>query len=307
MNSPQEIANICVNRGINKIQQTKLKIFILSIVGGFFVGGSSILSNICSYGYTDGIAQFYSGLVFPIGIMAVNYSGAELFTTNCLLTIPCFTRDITWLNMLLNWLITFVGNFIGAFIMSLLVVYSHVPNLFETNLSQVMIKVGIDKCSLGFGEALVKGLLCNFYNCLAEWVSLGGKDLRSALLGLWTPVFLFASCNLEHSVANMYYIPAGLFTSYEYGLDRAKLNWGRFFYKNLIPVTLGNILGGGGLVGIVYWFIYLKNNQPKDAVPVPSSLDSPRILDNSNNNNINRHLRIISSQRNLLTMQTQNQ
>ena len=189
--------------------------------------------------------------------MAIYCAGAELFTGNCLLTIPLLNGNITLIEILLNWLISFVGNFIGAILLSVLVVYGHVPNLFNKTLAQIMILTGTEKTKLGFGEAFVKGLLCNFYNCLAIWVSFGGKELRSVILGLWPPIFLFASVNLEHCVANMHYIPAGLFASYEYGLDRPSLSWGRLFYKNLIPVTLGNIIGGGALVGVVYWYIYL--------------------------------------------------
>jgi formate/nitrite transporter len=257
MNSPAEIANICLGYGINKVRRPLIKTFVLAIIGGFLLGASSLLSNVCSYNYTWGLAHFYFGLVFPIGIMAIYCAGAELFTGNCLLTIPLLNGNITLIEILLNWLISFVGNFIGAILLSVLVVYGHVPNLFNKTLAQIMILTGTEKTKLGFGEAFVKGLLCNFYNCLAIWVSFGGKELRSVILGLWPPIFLFASVNLEHCVANMHYIPAGLFASYEYGLDRPSLSWGRLFYKNLIPVTLGNIIGGGALVGIVYWYIYL--------------------------------------------------
>ena len=204
--------------------------------------------------------------------MAVYCAGAELFTGNCLLTIPLLNGNIIWIEILLNWLISFVGNFIGAILLSVLVVYSHVPNLFNKTLAQIAILTGIEKTKLGFCEAFVKGILCNFYNCLAIWVSLGGKELSSVILGLWTPVFLLASCNLEHSIANMYYIPAGLFASYEYGLDRPSLSWGRLFYKNLIPVTLGNIIGGGALVGIVFWYIYLKKIEQDNPSSIPSHL-----------------------------------
>ena len=262
MNSPKEIAKLCILYGVNKIKRPKIKTFILSIIGGFFLSSGALLSSICSYRYIGGQAQFYAGLVFPIGIVLIYCAGAELFTVNSLLIIPFFTRYITCIEMLLSWLIVFIGNFIGAILLSLLVVYGgHIPNMFEINLAQIIITTGIEKCSLGFGEALIKGLLCNFYNCLGIWVSLGGREMRSIILGLWTPIFLFVACGLEHCVSNMYYITAGLFTSYEYGLDDTVLNWGRLFYKNLIPVTIGNILGGAALVGIAYYYIYLTDEE----------------------------------------------
>ena len=113
---------------------------------------------------------------------------------------------------------------------------------------------------MGFGEAFVKGILCNFLVCLAVWLSFGAKDLFSKIIAIWIPIFLFISCGFEHTIANMFTIPAGLFASYEYDLERGKLNWGRFIYKNLIPVTLGNIFGGAVLVGVAYWYIFLTPN-----------------------------------------------
>ena len=263
MNSPLQIAELCVNYGINKVKVPKVKTFILSIIGGFFVGAGAAVSSICGYNFVGGYSQFYNGLVFPIGIMAVYCAGAELFTGNCLLIMPLLSRNIGYLDMLLNWLIVFIGNFIGVILIALLIVYGHLPNMFDVNLAQTFFSIGIEKCSLNFGDALIKGLLCNFYNCLGIWVSMGGKELRSIILGLWTPIFLFAVCGLEHCVANMYYITAGLFTSYEYGVDNNNLNWGRLFYKNIIPVTLGNIIGGTGLVGAAYWYIYLSEDESK--------------------------------------------
>ena len=277
MNSPLEIGQLCIQYGINKVKRPKLKTFILSIFGGFFLGSGALLSSICSYYFVGGQAQYYSGLVFPIGIIFVYCAGAELFTVNCLLIIPLLSRHITSVEMLLSWAIVFIGNFIGSILISLLVVYGHIPNMFEINLAQIIIKNGIEKCSLNFGEALIKGILCNIYNCLGIWVSLGGKEMRSIILGLWISLFLFPACGLEHCIANMYYITAGLFSCYEYGLDNTILNWGRLFYKNLIPVTIGNIVGGAGLVGFPYFYIYLTND---------NEYENSKDVD-KNNNNIN--------------------
>ena len=279
MNSPPEIAKLCLNYGINKLEKPLIKTFVLSIIGGFFIGASSALSNICSYNYSGGIAQFYSGIVFPIGTMAVYCAGAELFTGNILLTLAYFNRSISLLNMLLNWLITLVGNFIGALLVALLVVYGHIPNMFNVHLAQTVIAFGIEKVSLNFAEAFIKGLLCNFFNCLAIWVSIGGRDFRSVILGLWTPIFLYQACNLEHYVADVYYITAGLFASYEYGLDRTSLGWGKLFYKNIIPVVLGNIFGGG-LVGSIYCYVYLSKDNP-EIKAFPPNINSLR-LNNTN-------------------------
>ena len=197
MNSPPEIAKLCLTYGINKLEKPFIKAFVLSIVGGLFIGASSVLYNICSYNYSGGIAQFYSGLVFPIGSMAVYCAGAELFIGNILLTLAWINRKICLLNMLLNWLITLVGNFIGSLLIAILVVYGHIPNMFNVHLEQIVITFGIEKVSFSFAEAFIKGLLCIFLNCLAIWVSIGGREFRSVILGLWIPIILYQACNLD--------------------------------------------------------------------------------------------------------------
>ena len=294
MNSQTDIYKLCNFYGFNKVKTPKVKIFILSIFGGFFVGLGALASSICKYNFYDGKAQYYCGLVFPIGIMLVYITGAELFTEDCLLFISFYHKAITLLEMLLTWLIVFIGNFIGAILLALLVAYGHIPNMFEVHLAQEIINNGINKCSLDFTEAFIRALLCNFYNCLAVWVSLGGRDLRSMILGLWLPTFVIAACELEHCVANIYYITAGLFTSYEYGLDSTTLTWGRLFYKNIIPVVIGNLLGGSALIGVGYSFVF---SQPDNT--------SNEKGNNNNNDNSQESRRDLSPDLN--TLNTMNQ
>ena len=297
MNSPYEISKLCLEYGINKANRPKIKAFILSILGGFFIGASSCLSLICSYYYIGGKAQYYNGLVFPIGMAAIYCGGAELYMVNCLLIIPLFVRKITYIQMLLTWLISFIGNFIGSILISLLVVYGHIPNMFQVSLAQNIIINGINKCSLNFAEVFIQGLLCNFYICLGFWVSLGGKELSSIILGLWTPVFISAACDLQHSVANMFYITSALFSSYEYGLDNINLNWGKLFYKNLIPATLGNIVGGC-LIGFTYYYIYLTYDKEKfPNININNDINSSNNKNNNNDNDINNIIN--DSQKNL--------
>ena len=268
MNSPPEIAKIYVEVGVKKVKLPYPKMFILGIYAGMFIGSGGVCASVCSYRMTGGDSRFYSGLVFPIGLMLVCCAGAELFTGNCLLVIPLFCKRITIVEMLISWGIVYLGNLIGGIIMALLVVYGHVTHLFDYSLAQIFVNTAIAKTTLSFGDAFVKGILCNFFVCLAIWLSFAAKDLFSKIAGLWTPILLFIACGYEHVVANMFYIPAGLFSSYEYHLPRPKLNWGRFIYKNLIPVTLGNICGGSILVGIGYWYIYLTPDSCCSVPPV---------------------------------------
>ena len=257
MNSPAEIARNYIDIGVKKVKLPYIKMFLLGVYAGLYIASGGICASVCSFRMTGGDSRFYSGLVFPIGLMLVLCAGAELFTGNCLLIIPLCCKKITIGELLISWLIVYIGNFIGGLFLAILIVYGHVTNLFEKNLAQILVNTAIAKTSLSFGDAFVKGILCNFFVCLSVWLSFGAKDFFSKISALWTPILLFIACGYEHVVANMFYIPAGLFASYEYNLPRLNLNWGRYFYKNIIPVTLGNICGGTILVGLGYWYIYL--------------------------------------------------
>ena len=257
MNSPPEIAKLYIEEGIRRVKIPLLKMFILGLYGGLYIGSGGLCALACSYRMSGGDSRFYSGLVFPIGLMLCLCAGAELFTANCLLVIPLFCQRITIVEMLISWGIVYLGNLLGGFIMSIFIVYGHIANLFDSGLAQMFVSTGISKTALGFGDAFVKGILCNFFICLSVWLSYGAKDLFSKIAALWTPVLLYIACGFEHCVDGMFYIPCGLFASYEYDLTRIDLDWGRYFYKNLIPVTLGNICGGAILVGFGYWYIYL--------------------------------------------------
>ena len=133
-----------------------------------------------------------------------------------------------------------------------------------------MLSTAAGKCTLSFGDAFIRGIFCNFLVCLAVWISFAAKDVAGKIIGLFFPVMIFVVCGFEHSVANMYYIGAGIFAkgvpayaeaAAAAGVNLEVITWGNFLGTNLIPVTLGNIVGGGICVGCVYWFIYLRNNQ----------------------------------------------
>lgn len=269
MNHPPEIAKLYIEAGTRKARLSIPKMIVLSIYGGFFISSGALCSLACSFRMSGGDARFYNGLVFPIGLMLVLCAGAELFTENCLMVIPLFCRQISISEMLLNWLIVFFGNFIGSLIMAVLVVYGHVTHLFDYSLAQLSVTNAIELSTNGFGEEFVKGVLGNFCICLAVWLSFGARDLFSKIAALWGPTLLMAACGYEHVVSNMFYIPAGIFASYEYDLPRPSLNWGRLFYKNLIPVTLGNLIGGAILVGFGYWYVYLTPNLYGEIVQKP--------------------------------------
>ena len=255
-----EVGLYLVKDGRNKVHRPIIKNFILAIFGGFIVGLSACLSSICGNYFVEGYSQFYKGVSFAIGIIIVFFAGGELITGNFLLLTAFFSNKITILELLLTWLIVLVGNFIGCILISLLIAYGHVPNQFNVILAQVIIVTGNKMCGKNFGEAFIQGMLANFFNCLGLWVAFQGKDMRSMMLGLFIPNFLIMALELNHCIADIYFILVGLFTSYEYGLDTTDMGWGKLFYKSIIPVFLGGLVGGGLLVGVIYWYVFITRD-----------------------------------------------
>jgi formate/nitrite transporter len=191
--------------------------------------------------------------------MMVVCGGAELFTGNSLIIIPIIEKRGKVGPLLTNWGIVFLGNLVGSVAIALMAVYGHTLSLYNGELAKMVVATAVTKVHLSFLDAFIRGILCNFMVCLAVWISFGaGQDMAGKILGLALPVFLFVLCGFEHCVANMYFIPAGMFASLEYGIQAEGLNVLSFLYGNLLPVVLGNIIGGAVLVGLGYWYAYLK-------------------------------------------------
>ena len=265
MNSPAEVAKNYIGIGKGKATNGFWKLLILGMLAGAFIGLAGVGATIAPVGVqAAGAAKFLGACVFPVGLAMVLLAGSELFTGNNLIIIPVLTGDIKVTQMLRNWVIVYIGNLIGGILVAALVVYGHVGNLFggaEGGVAAAMINAANGKVTMSFGDAFLKGIGCNFLVCIAVWISFAAKDVTGKFWGLYMPIMLFVLCGFEHCVANMYYIPCGLFCKALYGVDKPALTWGAFFVKNLIPVTLGNIVGGAGLVGLPYWFVYLREKK----------------------------------------------
>ena len=171
--------------------------------------------------------------------------------------------------MLKNWVVVYLGNMVGGIGVAAICVFSHQAGLFNNGLAASMISTAAGKVSLSFGDAFLRGIACNFLVCIAVWISFAAKQVSSKIIGLFFPIMMFVLCGFEHSVANMYYIAAGIFAkgnaayleaATAAGADVSGLTWRAMFTKNLLPVTLGNIIGGAVLVGLAYWFVYLKDD-----------------------------------------------
>jgi formate/nitrite transporter len=218
-----------------------------------------------------GVSRLLAGLVFCLGLILVVLGGAELFTGNTLMVMAWVAGKVRLTEMLRAWLVVYVGNFIGAAGTALLVFLSGQYLSGRGAVAGVALKLALDKTTLPFDHALFLGILCNVLVCLAVWLSLGARTTSDKVLAVLFPVSAFVAAGFEHSVANMYLIPLGLlvkawgpaelWTQIGSAIDYTALTWPAFF-ASLIPVTIGNIIGGGGLVGGVYWFVYLRRRRP---------------------------------------------
>ena len=224
---------------IRKANLSPVKQFISGILAGAYIAFGSQAANIVgSYMPNPGLI---AGLIFPTGLILVVLAGAELFTGNCLMIIGLLNKKIPLAKLLRSWLIVYLGNLAGGVLIAALLSGQLSPAIREYT-----IKVAVNKSSLSFLDAFIRGLLCNWLVCLAVFMSFKADSTIGKVAVLFFPVWLFIASGFEHSVANMYYIPAGIFAG---GADLIGL------INNLIPVTLGNIVGGAGFVGVLYFFL----------------------------------------------------
>ncbi len=260
MHSPLEIARNYVEVGVHKSHLSIIKMILLGFFAGMFIGFAGIASTTASSTIaTASVAKLVGACVFPAGMAMVLVAGSELFTGNNLIIIAVMEGKVSVWKMLKNWLFVYIGNFLGAAFVALLVVYGHTPNLFDGALAQSIVNAGKARTDLSVTEAFVRGILCNILVCIAVWMSFAAKRVSGKLLTSFWPVMLFVLCGFEHSIADMYFGVSALLTQAEYGIVAEGLTWGNFLWKSLLPITLGNIVGGAGIVGLGYWFIYLRH------------------------------------------------
>ncbi len=260
MKSPAAIASTYENIGTTKTKMSFTKTFLLGILAGAFIALGGLGSQIASVCAPDpSTARLVSSVVFPIGLFMVLVGGAELFTGNCLIIIPVLSKKAKLTGMLRNWLIVYLGNMAGGLIVALLANFSHTYSFADGALATAVVNTAVAKSGISFTDGLLKGILCNILVCMAVWCSFAADELAGKVLALWLPVMLFIIGGFEHCVANMYFIPAGMIASGLYGIPAEGLSLLGYFITNLIPVTLGNIIGGGLCVGAMYYLIYLKD------------------------------------------------
>ena len=249
------------------------RMVIFGIFAGAYIAFAGAGANMAAYGLlssteTFGLGKILSGTIFTVGLIMVVLGGAELFTGNTTMIAAVIDKRITVSSMLKNWVIVYICNFIGGVLIACMVYYSGVLNSGEGMLGAMTVKIAAGKVNMSFGSAFVSGILCNWLVCMAVWLSTGAQTTVGKILSIFFPIWLFVTAGFEHSVANMYFIPAGIFAKSnqmftalsEMGFDAlANLNWSGMFELNLLPVTLGNIVGGAVCVAIGYYTALADN------------------------------------------------
>ncbi len=248
MLAPKEMTKKAIETGVAKAKLPGWKMVLLGVFAGMFIalaGVGATFGNI----YAGKVA---GACIFTAGLAMVIIAGSELFTGNNLMVMALFDKKIKLPAMLKNWGLVFLGNLIGAVLVAGLVSMS---GLFDA-VAETVVATATTKAELGFGVALVRGILCNFLVCIAVWMAYAAETVGGKIAAIFLPIMLFVLCGFEHSVANMFYIPAGMMMGAANGLLAPDL--AGFLFGNLLPVTLGNIIGGAILVAGGYYLAYKK-------------------------------------------------
>ena len=249
--APKEIANTIVNVGVMRANLKTSQMICLGILAGLFIGfgglGNIIISQ--TLGNIDvGLAKFAGAAIFPVGLMLVVNAGAELFTGNNLMTLSLMEKKITLPQMFRNWGIVWTANLIGSLFLVLIVFYGGV---LSGDAATKSIAIAEAKASLDITTLIFRGILCNTLVVLAVWMATSAQDIISKIFACWFPIMLFVLCGFEHSVANMYFIPMGMILG-------AKVTMIQLI-KNLVFVSIGNIIGGAIIIPLLYRVAYLKD------------------------------------------------
>lgn len=271
---PIDIARACEAAGERKVRMDTITMAVLAGLAGAFISLGAMLFTVtttaASLGY--GPTRLLGGVAFSLGLILVVCAGAELFTGNTLAVMAWASRRVSTQLLVRSWLIVYAGNFVGALLTVLLVYSTRQWSFDDSQVGATALKIAVAKVNLSFGQAIALGVLCNALVALAIWLSLGARSFTGKAIAIVFPISAFVAAGFEHSIANMYFIPMGLLLKDKASVQAAsgvdasqlsELTWPHFLLNNLLPVTIGNVIGGAILVGAVYWFVYLRSR--KDA------------------------------------------
>lgn len=271
---PAEMAAKAEQIGMRKARMHPGSMFALAVLAGAFIALGAIFSTTAVAGASGvlpyGLTRVLAGLVFSLGLILVVVGGAELFTGNNLIVMAWASRKVSTALMLQNWAIVYTGNFVGALVTAGLMYFSGQFAFGQGAVGAAVLSTANAKVTLGFAQAVALGVLCNALVCLAVWLTFSARTTIDRVVAVIMPISAFVAAGFEHSIANMYFIPIALFVKAgapesfwtaigKTAADYPALTWSNFFLVNLLPVTLGNIIGGAVLVGAVYWFVYLRS------------------------------------------------
>ncbi|QAR32510.1 formate/nitrite transporter family protein [Geovibrio thiophilus] len=274
--TPPEMTEAMLETAAAKCALPASRAFVLALLAGAYIGFAAHLATMVTTGSTEwvGVQRFLTGAVFSFGLMLAVIPGSELWTGNTMMIAGVADKRITAADMLRNWMIVYTGNLIGAVLLALLVVKG--TGLTDGQFGATAIKIAYAKTAepvYGIEHQYAyffRGLLCNWLVCLAILIAMSAQDIGGKILGIFFPIMAFVASGFEHSVANMYFIPAGIFAKSfpaavtASGLEPASLSvlgWGSMFTGNIIAVTLGNLAGGGLMVACAMLFAYGGKNR----------------------------------------------
>lgn len=284
---PAEMAARAEQVGIRKAEMPALTMFTLAVLAGAFISLGAIFATTISAGsmsvtgadgmavYTAvlpyGVTRLLAGLVFCLGLILIVVGGAELFTGNNLIVMAWASGKVTSRALLRNWVIVYFGNFLGSISAAIMMFFTKQHTFGADAVGVTALRIAVGKVDYTFLQALALGILCNALVCMAVWLTFSARSTLDKIMAIIFPITGFVAAGFEHSVANMYFIPYALLVK-DFDPDfvsRASdkipnldmLTWNSFFTDNLIPVTLGNIIGGAVLVAAVYWFVYLRGRE----------------------------------------------
>ena len=277
---PPEMAARAEDVGVRKARLDTLSLFALAVLAGAFISLGAIFATTVSAGSGDmpfGVVRLLAGLAFSLGLILVIVGGAELFTGNALIVMAWASGKIDWTLVLRNWTIVYVGNLAGA-LGTVAVMFVAAQYAFDDgSVGASALAIGNAKAGLEFVPAIALGMMCNALVCLAVWLSLSARTTTDRILAIVPPITAFVAAGFEHSVANMYFIPVAIAIresapeSFWAGIDRVPGDFPNLtvegFIANLIPVTIGNVIGGAVMVGVVYWFVYLRGPRSTSGPP----------------------------------------
>lgn len=273
LNPPQRIIELNINGGVTKANMPWQKLLLLGCLAGLFIACGASASSVAMHNIANvGLQRLIGGCIFPVGLMMIVFIGGELFTGDCLMVMGALHKKYSPMQVIRVLILVWLSNLVGSLLMAWLVTASGQLDYTGGMLGAFTIKIAMGKVGIDFGTAIISGILCNIFVCAAVLMAAAATDIAGKVWAIFFPIMAFVVSGYEHCVANMYYIPAGIFAMSNpdyvekaqelYGYTDAQLsalNWGNFFLVNELPVTIGNVIGGMIVMGVVLYLVHGKS------------------------------------------------